>query len=132
MNSNYDYLLHITFFHVFSFAHHCFHEQHFFTHNKLNLLSHTHSPPFPKFFSSSQKHKTKISKTKGFPWPFLKFVFLVQWKFMEILPFNQWPLHLSWTNGNQGWFDLPMEFRTKILVFNETLKGFHPLIKIWW
>jgi hypothetical protein len=51
---------------------------------------------------------------------------------VEILPSNQWPPHPSWTNGNRKWFDPPMEFTIRILMLNETLKRFRPLIKIGW
>jgi hypothetical protein len=48
---------------------------------------------------------------------------------MEILPSNQWPSHPSWINENREWFNFLMKFRMKILMPNETLKGFHFLIK---
>jgi hypothetical protein len=56
--------------------------------------------------------------------------FLCPMEVVEIFPSNQWPPHPSWTNKNREWFDFPMDFRMRILVPNETLRGFHPPIKI--
>jgi hypothetical protein len=45
----------------------------------------------------------------------------------EILPSKSWPLRLSMTNENYNVYP-PMDFRMIILVPNETLKKFHPVI----
>jgi hypothetical protein len=48
---------------------------------------------------------------------------------VKILSSNMWPPHPSWINENKKWPTFPMEFKMRILVPNETLKGFHFLIK---
>jgi hypothetical protein len=99
-----------------------------------NIFLHiTINYPFTHSFSSSPKK----TQDKFFLFPKLSMTPL--WAYclclievVEILLSNQWLPHLSWTNGNWKWFDPPMEFKMRILVLNETLKKFHPPIKIRW
>jgi hypothetical protein len=102
----------------------------------------THSPPFPIYqYSSSlsfpfqkKSHKKKQPKIP-FPQAFQNPSFCLfslshgSWgnllfQFMAFSPFkNQWKLRMICP---------PIDFRTRILMPNETLKRFHLLIKIGW
>ncbi len=115
---HYNYLLHTTSFHALLFAHIFLHEQHFFTHNNYFSI-HT-------FILLLFLRKTKNSKNSfppSFSWPVLELVLLVQWKLWKILPSNQWPPYLSWTNENRELFT----FQSPYVIIDYSRLYYHKL-----
>ncbi len=110
------------FFPCFFFAHIFFFMNNILSLIRINFFFHT---LIFLFFSLANNTQNTTFLFVNFPWPLFDLILLVQWKFgnpfLQSMAFssfkNQWELRM---------ICLPIDFRMRIIMPNETLKIFHP------